>query len=270
MSYTRYRRAATLIITFSVAFSLGCLFMKNREAGNGVAKAINPTNGDIGVGDIKADNISSKDLAASFNPFPTSSPMHREFDEYRNWVLSNKKLLAAGDSANPGYLLRLSGQLQARGVPRLPTELLEQRLSSVSKILPSLDTHMCSAFLRGGLSAAEFFFKAYPAMESFSAEEAKAWLAFNKAAIEAQLNGAPVIVLPTENVTEGIVKIANSMYGPQSSAFISGLVALKTADDEDTCTIVKILYAKGNSLPEPYRGYMARWLLTGTEGNQKL
>ncbi|WP_281664070.1 hypothetical protein [Paraburkholderia fungorum] len=244
--------------------------MQKQEARKSVARAIDPMKGDIGAKDTKSDNTNSQDPAASFNPFPIASPMHREFDEYRTWVISNKKLAAVGDSATPGYLLRLSGQLQAKGVPRLPTELLEQRLSSVSKILPSLDTHLCSTFMRGGLSAAEFFIKAYPAMESFSAEEAKAWITFNKAAIEAQLNGAPVIVLSTDNATQGIVKIAQSMYGPQSSAFISGLVNLKTANDEDTCTTVKILYAKGNALPEPYRGYMARMLLTGAEGNEKL
>ncbi|MFL9866671.1 hypothetical protein PQR67_21055 [Paraburkholderia fungorum] len=226
--------------------------MKNQETGKSVARAINPMNGDIGDRDTKADNTNSKDPAASFNPFPVSSPMHREFDEYRTWVLDNRKLAALSGSAGPGHLLRLSGQLAVKGLPRLPTDLLEQRLSAVSRILPSLDTHMCSMFLKGGINATEFIVQASPVMESFSDDEAKAWFAVNKAAIEAQLDGSPLIVLSTEDATRGVLKITRSMYEPESTAFISGLTGLKTANDEDACATVRILYSKGNTLSEPY------------------
>ncbi|MBK5053012.1 hypothetical protein [Paraburkholderia domus] len=249
---------SALIITSLAAFFLGCLFTKKHDAGKTT------------IGDDKISNLILNDPNAWINPYSASSPIHREFDEFKTWMLNNRKLATLSDSTNPSHLLRLSGQLQAKGVPRLPTDLLEQRLSSVSKILPSLDTHLCSTLLKGGFSTTEFMVQASSAMESFNDEEAKAWFLVNKAAIEAQLDGLPLVVLSTEDATRGIVEIAKSMYGPQSRAFISGLTGLKTANDEDTCTTVRILYTKGNSLPEPYRGYMARWLLTGKEGNEEL
>lgn len=259
MNYKKkYLGISALIITSMAAFFLGCLFAKRHDAGK------------ITIGDDKISNLILNDPNAWINPNSASSPIHREFDEFKTWMLNNRKLATLSDSTSPSHLLKLSGQLQAKGVPRLPTDLLEQRLSSVSKILSSLDTHLCSSLIKGGFSTTDFMVQASSTMEAFSDEEAKAWFLVNKAAIEAQLDGSPLIVLSTEDAARGILEIAKSMYGPQSRTFISGLAGLKTANDEDTCTIVKILYAKGNALPEPYRGYMARWLLTGTEGNEKL
>ncbi|MFM0094031.1 hypothetical protein PQQ87_00355 [Paraburkholderia nemoris] len=259
MSYKKRCLAiSALIVTSLAAFFLGCLFTKKHDAGKTT------------IGDDKISNLILNDPNAWINPYSASSPIHREFDEFKKWMLNNKKLAGLNDSASPGHLLRLSDQLQTKGVPRLPTNLLEQRLSSVSKILPSLDTHLCSTLLKGGFSTTEFMVQASSVLESFSDEEAKAWFLVNKTAIEAQLDGSPLIVLSAEDAARGILEIAKSMYGPQSRAFIAGLTGLKTANDEDTCTTVRILYTKGNSLPEPYRGYMARWLLTGKEGNEKL
>ncbi|MFL9944790.1 hypothetical protein PQR68_02265 [Paraburkholderia agricolaris] len=254
----KYLCISALIITSLVTFSIIYLFTKKDDA-------VKTT-----VGDDRIGNVIFSDPNARINPYSVSSPIHREFDEYRKWVLDNRKLAALSGSADPGHLLRLSGQLAVKGLPRLSTDLLEQRLSAVTRILPSLDTHMCSMFLKGGINATEFIAQASSVMESFSDDEAKAWFAVNRAAIEAQLDGSPLMVLPTEDATRGVLKIARSMYEPESAAFISGLTGLKTANDEDACATVRILYSKGNTLSEPYRGYMARMLLTGTEGNQKL
>ncbi|MFM0073486.1 hypothetical protein PQQ86_20235 [Paraburkholderia sediminicola] len=265
MNCTRkYLGIAALIIISLIAFSLGCLFIEKQDTRKTTVSA--PEESDAR---IVNSNVNADDLDVSMNPYSASSPMHGEFDEFRKWVLNNRKLAALSDSPTPGHLLRLSGQLAAKGVPRLSTDLLEQRLSAMTKILPLLDAHMCSTFLKGGLNAMEFVVQASSAMESFSDDEAKAWFAVNEAAIEAQLNGSPLIVLSTENATRGVLKIARSMYEPESTAFISGLTGLKAANDEDMCATVRTLYTKGNSLPEPYRGYMARWLLTGKEGNEK-
>ncbi|CAE6824872.1 hypothetical protein R69927_05565 [Paraburkholderia domus] len=265
MNYTRkYLSIAVLIMISMVAFSLGCLFLKKQDTGKTTVSAAKG-----GDARIVNTNSNANDLAASMNPYPASSPIHGEFDEFRNWVLNNKKLAAHSDSTSPGHLLRLSGELAVKGLPRLSTDLLEQRLSAVTRILPSLDTHMCSMFLKGGINATEFMVQASSVMESFSDDEAKAWFTVNKAAIEAQLDGSPLIVLSTEEATRGVLKIARSMYEPESTEFISGLSGLKTANDEDTCATVRTLYSKGNALPEPYRGYMARMLLTGKDGNEK-
>ncbi|MFM0253142.1 TolC family protein [Paraburkholderia sediminicola] len=135
----------------------------------------------------------------SENPYSLSSPMRREYDEFRKWVLGNKKLVALSPSKNPGDLLSLSGTLEAKGVSKLSTELLEQRLSAVSKILATLDVHTCSTLIRGGFNLPEFTIQAFPVMNSFDENEAKAWMQVNRAAIEAQLTGSPDIVLPTFN-----------------------------------------------------------------------
>jgi hypothetical protein len=212
----------------------------------------------------------SNDPVLSMNPYSASSPIYREFNQYRQWILNNKKLAAASDTARPSDLLMLSGQLAAKGMPRLSTDLLEQRFSSVNRILPSLNIHTCSTLIKGGFSATEFTAQSAPRMNSFDTDEAKAWFSVGKAAIEAQLNGAPIIVLSTEDAARGVLKISKSMHEPQSQSFLSVMANLKTASDEDACETVQILYSRGNSLPEPYRGYVARMLLTGDEGNEKI
>ncbi|MBK5053011.1 hypothetical protein IQ287_27730 [Burkholderia sp. R-69927] len=261
----KYLGISALIITSLLAFFLGCLFAKKHDAGKtavGDAKVSEAT-----ISDAKTND---NDPAVWMNPYAASSPIYREFNEYRQWILNNKQLTAASGTALPTDLLMLSGQLAAKGMPRLPADVLEQRLSSLNKILPSLDTHMCSTLIKGGFNASEFTSQAASVMNSFNADEAKAWFSVGRAAIEAQLDGSPLIVLPTEDALRGILKISKSMHEPQSKDFISGMAHLKTANEEDACATVRILYSRGNSLPDPYRGYMARMLLTGTKGNEKL
>ncbi len=101
-------------------------------------------------------------------------------------------------------------------MPRLPTQLLEQRLSSVNKILPSLDTHTCSTLIKGGLNSADFTTQAASVMNSFDADEAKAWFAVGRAAIKAQLNESPRIVLPTEDALAGCGNTDDSKSADES------------------------------------------------------
>jgi hypothetical protein len=151
----------------------------------------------------------------------------------------------------------------------LPTDLLEQNFPLVGKMLASLDTHMCSKFIKEGIPDSEFKDYAYPVAELFTDAEAKAWFLVNKSAVEAQLKGSPFIVLSTEDAKQAILKLAESMSEPQARAFMSALANLKTVSDEDACATARTLFLKGNSLSEPYRGYMARMLLTGDDGHQK-
>ncbi|RFU44923.1 hypothetical protein [Paraburkholderia sp. DHOC27] len=256
---------AALAIVVITSFYLGYGFSIKQAN-----KKINASENNNIHDETQKRNSVSSDLSITINPYAASSPIHHEFDEFRKWVLDNKKLATLSDSTSPGHLLRLSGQLEAQGIARLPTELLEQRFSSVNKILASLDTHTCSMLVKGSFDLPEFMSQATPVMELFSDAEAKAWIAVNKAAIEAQLEGSPIIVLPIEDATRSVLKIAKSMYEPDSKVFISELTKLKTANDEDACAMARTLYSRGNSLPEPYRGYMARMLLTGKEGNEKI
>ncbi|MFM0073485.1 hypothetical protein PQQ86_20230 [Paraburkholderia sediminicola] len=218
--------------------------------------------------DVKEIVVS--DATVWINPFSKTSPAYREAEEFHQWLLDNRKLADEVGAVGPVDKLLRSGQMVNSGMARLPTNLLEQRLSSVNKILASLDTHMCSKYIKGKMPESEFQSYAFPVIESFDDAEAKAWFFINKSAIEAQLGRSPIIVLSAEDAKQTILKTANSMYEPQSRAFVSGLANLKTESDEDACATARTLYVKGNSLPEPYRGYMARLLLTGKDGQQKL
>jgi hypothetical protein len=266
MSYTtRYLRAAALLFCSLFIFFHGCPFTKKHEAGRIVIR--DNREREVKVGNT---NVNVNDPAVWMNPYSGSSPIYREFNEYRQWLLNNKELAAASDTTRPTDLLMLSGQLAAKGYARLPTDLLEQHLPLVGKILVSLDPHTCGEFIRGRLPDIELKDYAYPVMNTFSDAEAKAWFLTSKSAVIAQLHGSPPIVLSTENATQGILKIAKSMSEPQAKAFISGLTNLKTGTNEDACATARTLYLKGDSLPEPYRGYMARLLLTMETGRQKL
>ncbi|VVD28580.1 hypothetical protein [Paraburkholderia dioscoreae] len=256
------RHVVALLVATVAAFSLGCLSTTKYHA-----KTPASENKNIYRRTGEADVDES---AASDNPYSPSSPMRREYDEFRKWVWENKKIVALSPSGNPQDLLDLSGTLEAKGVSKISTELLEQRLSSVNKIIASLDAHTCSTLIRGGFNLSEFTIQAFPVMNSFDEGEAKAWIQVNKAAIEAQLAGSPNIVLSTEDATLAIIKIARLSNASQSKIYFSGLASLKTASDEDACATARTLYSKGNALPEPYRGHIARLLLTGRNGNEKI
>ena len=218
---------------------------------------------------IQVEKASSDDPASWMNPYTSSSPMHREFDQYRQWILNNEKLATFSGMARPTDRLTLSGQLATKGFARLPTDLLEQHLPLVGKMLTSLDTRTCSNFIKYGISDSDFSAYAYPIMNSFNDTEAKAWFLVNRSAIEAQLNGSPFIESSMENIKQAIFKISKLMSESQSRAFISRLGNLKNENDEDACSTARTLYIEGNLLPEPYRGYMARLLLAGDDGRQK-
>lgn len=253
---TRYLRSAALLFCSLFISFHGCPFT-NKHAARKIAVRDNSERG------IKVGNTNvNADRAVWMNPYSVSSPIYREFNEYGQWLVTNRELAAASNTTRPADLLMLSGQLAAKGYARLPTDLLEQQLSLVGKILASLDPHTCSEFIRGRLSDIELNEYAYPVMNTFSDTEAKAWFLTSKSAVIAQLHGSPPIVLSTENATQGILEIAKSMSEPQAKAFISGLANLKTERDEDACATARTLYLKGDSLPEPYRGYMARLLPT--------
>ncbi|EIF31214.1 hypothetical protein BCh11DRAFT_06730 [Burkholderia sp. Ch1-1] len=202
-------------------------------------------------------------------PFSKSSPVYQAAKEYREWLSGDKSFAEKAGGLSLADKFLLSGRYIDKGAARLPTALLEERLSSVSKILASLDTHTCGRYLKGEMPYSEFENRIFPVMESFSEAESKAWFTVNRAAIEAQLNGSPIIVLSAEDAKRTIRKLLSSMYEPQSKEFLAALGSLKTADDDDACRTARVLYVQGNSLPEPYRGYMARMLLTRDEGREE-
>ncbi|MDR8401498.1 hypothetical protein NE850_34775 [Paraburkholderia sp. USG1] len=160
------RHVAVLLVTAVAAFSLGSLVTTKYHAKTPVNENKNAYSR---TGEAVVDRS-----AASDNPYSLSSPMRREYDEFRKWVLENKKIAALSPSGNPQDLLDLSGTLEAKGVSKISTELLEQRLSSVNKIIASLDAHTCSTLIRGGFNLSEFTIQAFPVMNSFDEGEAKA------------------------------------------------------------------------------------------------
>ncbi|WP_310700026.1 hypothetical protein [Paraburkholderia sp. USG1] len=217
-----------------------------------------------GIEEIKRSNP-----VLGVSSFSKSSPIYQAAEDYRRWLFGDKKFSEKTGDLSLADKFLLSGRYIDKGASRLPTALLEERLSSVGKILASLDTHTCGRYLRGEMPYSEFENRIFPVMESFSEAESKAWFAVNRAAIEAQLNEAPIIVLSAEDAKRTIRKLLSSMYEPQSKEFLAALGSLKAADDDDACRTARILYVRGNSLPEPYRGYMARMLLTRDEGREE-
>ncbi|WP_234480338.1 hypothetical protein [Paraburkholderia nemoris] len=249
---TRFLLSAIVVICVATAFFHGC-HQKPKK----------------GVNETAVRDVMVRDATVWTNPFSKTSPIYREAEEFHQWLLDNRTLADEVDAAGSVDKLMLAGQLATKGLARLPTDLLEQRLPLVGRMLASLDTHTCSRFIRGEIPDSEFISYAAPIMESFSAAEAKAWFTVNGSAIKAQLGNAPILVLSTENAKQAIFQIAKSMQEPEHSAFGSGLAGLQTESDEDACATARTLYLKGNSLAEPYRGYMARLLLTGKDGHQK-
>ncbi|MFL9887816.1 hypothetical protein PQR66_32660 [Paraburkholderia agricolaris] len=215
--------------------------------------------------DVKETTVSN--ATALSNPFSVSSPAYRQLAEFRQWLLTNKNLEVASGSASPIDRIKLSGQLGAKGMARLPTFFLEQYMPVMGKILNSLDDAACSNFLRGKMSLTDFQPRAIPVIESFNEADAKAFFAVTKSAIDAQLDDLPIIVLPKEEAKQSILKIAASLPADKSKSFLAKLAHLKTESDADVCATVRILFSQGALLSEPYRGYVARLLLSGMDGH---
>ncbi|MGF6238381.1 hypothetical protein P3T42_000106 [Paraburkholderia sp. GAS38] len=261
--YFNFLCISTLFATSIFICSRGFHFISNNNIENNMT-------GTAKVNKTAAVDITVNDATVWLNPFSKSSPIYHEAELFHFWLLDNQKLANELGAIAPGDKLRLSGQMINKGMARLPTVLLEQRLVSVNKILASLDPHMCGKYIKGEMPDSEFQSYAYPVMESFDSTEAKAWFFVNKSALEAELEKSAPIVLSTEEMLQGIKKIAQSIDQPQSREFVSGLSNLNTESDEVACATARTLYVKGSSLPEPYRGYIARLLLTMDNGHQKI
>jgi hypothetical protein len=200
------------------------------------------------------------------NGFRKSTPAYREAEKLHEWMWENKKLEAAGRSSREIDSIRFGGQIPTDAVARLPDEVLESYMPLFGRILNSLDTKTCAAFVNGKLKVEDLKPYAYPVIESFNDAEAKTWFAANRLAIDAMLDNLPVIVLPKEKGKQGLLAVAASLPADQTKSFLQRLATLMEASDADQCAAFRTVYAREPSLTEPYRGYVARLLLTGKAG----
>lgn len=196
------------------------------------------------------------------NPYPISSPAHRERGRILEWLMANEKLgLAAATPSLPDRS-KLAAQLMGRGMGRLSDDLLEKYLPIVSKLLASLDDTSCGKFVKGSLSPSEVSNKINNIISGFSDAEANTWFAVEKSAIEAELNGTPLITITNEELQDGILKLAASLPDQQGRELLLKLQGYPAASYNEACVTARILYSRGSALAEPYRGHVARSLLT--------
>lgn len=203
---------------------------------------------------------------AAFNPYPIGSPARREQERYLDWLMENAQLGRA--AASPGLLdrQRLASRLMATGMGRLPDNLLENYLPLVSKIVDSLDEESCGKFMKRELPKAQFVSSANAVIGAFDAEEAKTWFSVEKSAIQADLDGTPVVPINGEQTPYDLMKLAASLPGNQSAKFLLRLRKFSTASYGEACAVTRTLLSQGSRLDEPYRGRVARLLLTNHAG----
>lgn len=211
-------------------------------------------------------NPASDSQIAAFNPYPIGSPARREQEKYLDWLMENAQLGRA--AASPMLLDRqqLASRLMATGMGRLPNDLLEKYLPLVSKIVDSLDEESCGKFMKRELPKAQFVSSANAVIGAFKAEEAERWFSVEKSAIQADLDGVPVVPINGEQTLHDLMKLAASLPGNQSAEFLLRLRKFPTASYSEACTVTRTLLSQGSRLDEPYRGRVARLLLTNHAG----
>ncbi|WP_454825482.1 hypothetical protein [Paraburkholderia xenovorans] len=204
--------------------------------------------------------------AATTNSFSTSSAAYRETVNFNQWLAQNKKLESARNSTSPADQINLVGRLGAEGMARLPTAVLEAYMPLMKKILDGLNDKECSDFVTGRMSITDFSSRTFPLLESLTDTERKAFFSITKSAINARLDNLPFVLVSQENAKEALLKVAASLPADESNTFLHNLVNLRTASNTDTCATVRTMFSKGVLLPEPFRGNLARLILSGKDG----
>ncbi|WP_454825485.1 hypothetical protein [Paraburkholderia xenovorans] len=217
---------------------------------------------------VKRDRPSSasETQIAAFNPYPIGSPARLEQEKFLDWLMGNAQLGRA--AASPGLVDRqkLASRLMATGMGRLPDDMLEKYLPLVSKIVESLDVESCGKFMKRELPQAQFVASANAVIGDFNADEANTWFSVEKSAIQADLNGEPVVPIDSEQTPYDLMKFAASLPGNQSAEFLLRLRRFPTASYGEACAVTRTLLSQGSRLNEPYRGRVARLLLTRQAG----
>jgi hypothetical protein len=206
------------------------------------------------------EKATASDANVWTNPYPVSSPAHKEAREFNEWIQSNSELDQLSNGADELAKLELASQLKQKGLARLPTEVLEKYLPLVNKVLRSLDSKTCSEIVKGHISDSQLAIHTVQVIQSFSDAEAETWFATNESAIDAQLHNLPVTPVTKENIQLATLKLMASLPDNQSKAIISNLTNLKTANDRDICAALQTISSQVLLIPEPYRGYFVRLL----------
>ncbi|MFM0592221.1 MULTISPECIES: hypothetical protein [Paraburkholderia] len=196
------------------------------------------------------------------NPFPISSPAHREFLEFRDWIMHNRKLQVASNAGGVDRR-KLFGQLTSKGMARLPTDLLEGYMPFIEKVVGSLDNTACGNLVTGEMNLAGLTPYTYQVIASLDKADAKKLFLIEKAAIDAQLDNLPIIPVSTADAGAGVIKIAESLSPDEAKSFLVSVENLRSESAEKTCETVRTIFSHGSSLPEPYRGAIARMLVSG-------
>ncbi|CAH2902691.1 MAG: hypothetical protein PCALPYG88_6079 [uncultured Paraburkholderia sp.] len=219
---------------------------------------------------VKHDRPSSASdtQLASFNPYPIGSPARLEQEKFLHWQMENAQL---GQTALTPALpdrQRLASRLMVAGMGRLPYALLERYLPLVSKILQSLDEESCGKFIKGQLPPAQFVSSANGVIGSFDADEANTWFSVAKSAIQADLDGKPIVPTQSQQTPDDLIRLADTLPGDQRAHFLRQLRRFPTANFRDACAIARTLYSQGSRLDEPYRGRVAHWICPCTSGHR--
>jgi hypothetical protein len=208
------------------------------------------------------EKATASDVKVWTNPYPVSSPAHKEAREFNEWIQSNSELDQLSNGADELAKLELASQLEAKGLDRLPTEMLERYLPLINKVLWSLDNKTCSDVAKREISGSQLATHTARIIETMSAAEAKTWFTTSQSAIDAQLRNLPIISVAKEDVQLAILKLAASLPDYRSKIFLSNLENIRTANDENRCATVRTVFSQTLLLPEPYQGYLARSLFS--------
>lgn len=202
------------------------------------------------------------------NPFLVSSPAYRETVNFQQWLSQNKELESARNSTPPAERGNLIGRLSAEGMARLPTASLDAYMPIMKKILDEMDDKECSDFVTGKMSLNYFISHGLPLIGSLGDAETKTYFSITELAINARLNNLQPIVVSQETAKDALLKVAASLPEYDSKSFLYNLVNLRTANNKDTCSTVRTMFPQGALLPEPFRGNLARLILSGKGGRE--
>jgi hypothetical protein len=196
------------------------------------------------------------------NPFPVNSAARGEFILFNRWMRDNTRLMEIARKTHANDILALAGNLEKNGISRLPDSSLEGYSKIFGQILISMNGRACAEFLRGNMSFDDFTRIAYPVIGSLDSKDARTWFSINEMAIDAEINGLPEKFASQVKIRRAIQMISERLPADESTLFKNEVLALNTDEDAQLCSVVNTLFSEVSNLPEPYRGQLARLLLT--------
>jgi hypothetical protein len=160
---------------------------------------------------------------------------------------------------SPQEIQAITQGLSAAGMLKLDDAGLVKRAQLVSKMLTNIDDATCAKFAAGSFTGDDFV----RMMGALPMDEQTAWFKLIRAAVEAEIGGAPEVLSHSpEQIASALSSIGSGLPEEEQSRFNNNLAALSSAPPAEACWTIRTLYSLVSGSSGGTQATVARALIT--------